>query len=277
MCDNYQFGERLSRLRKQRWIEYKENYGEEIDRIKKYECCKTQDTFAAKLGLERRAISGWETGKSLPNTKNLKKLCDILDCSVDYLFGFSDYGDTQPIALASHFSGISPEIIRYGLEHPEYLNCLNFFMHPDNCKSLFNEFTINAWRKYNIDSALSTISSPLREKVITAFEEYSAVTPIQDINKKTYSSFLKTKFPKDKIKIKSIPSKDGKRRTLKKFLEPIKYQNFYPNKKYNYSSFIKHLVDYTFEPLSQNSFIEVQKAKLSKAFIDLFTRYLEMN
>lgn len=277
MSDNYEFAKRLYNKRKQRWNEYKNNIAEGIERIEKYKCCKTQDSFAEELGLERRAISRWETGKSLPNIKNLKKICNLLDCNVDYLFGFSDYGETQPIALASHFSGISTEIIWYGLEHPEYLDCLNFFMHPDNCKSLFNELTIDAWRKYNIDSSLTTIESPLREEVKEAFKEYSAVTPIQDINKKTYSSFLKTKFPKDKIKIKDIPSKDGKRRIIKKYHEPIKYQNFYPEKNFNYSSFIKYLVDYTFDPLSQNSFIEVQKARLSKAFVDLFTRYLEVN
>lgn len=51
--------------------------------------------------------------------------------------------------------------------------------------------------------------------------------------------------------------------------------SFFTNKEFNYSSFIKYLVDYTFDSLSHNAMIELQKAKLSHAFINLFTKYLE--
>ena len=127
--------------------------------------------------IERRAIIGWESGTNAPSVRNLVKLSDALDCGIDYFLGAIDYMDISPISLSAHFSGISPDIINYGLENPDYLECLNFFMHPDNCKTLFNNVTISAWRKYWINAGLPKIKEPFKSEVYKAYDEYSAITP----------------------------------------------------------------------------------------------------
>lgn len=47
----------------------------------------TQAEMAARLGIERSSYTYYETGKTQPNLKTLKKLKQILDVSIDYLVG----------------------------------------------------------------------------------------------------------------------------------------------------------------------------------------------
>ena len=45
--------------------------------------------------LTRQALSKWENGNSFPQVDTCLKLCQIFDCSMDYLLGLSDnrHGD----------------------------------------------------------------------------------------------------------------------------------------------------------------------------------------
>lgn len=45
----------------------------------------TQAYLAEKLGISDRAVSKWETGKSLPDTGIMLELCDLLDINVNEL------------------------------------------------------------------------------------------------------------------------------------------------------------------------------------------------
>lgn len=45
----------------------------------------TQNQLAAAMGVNRTAISKWETGKALPRTDKLKSLAKALNCSIDEL------------------------------------------------------------------------------------------------------------------------------------------------------------------------------------------------
>ncbi len=45
----------------------------------------TQTILAEKLGITNRAVSKWETGKSLPDASIMLELCDILEISVNEL------------------------------------------------------------------------------------------------------------------------------------------------------------------------------------------------
>ena len=78
----------------------------------------TQVELADSIGVQRQAIINWEKEKNntLPAIENLVDLCEILDCSMDYLLGSVDSPEIEPISKASHYSGISAEIIRYGVE-----------------------------------------------------------------------------------------------------------------------------------------------------------------
>lgn len=50
----------------------------------------TGEELGKKLGLTKTAISLWESGKNQPNINVLIKLCDIFNCSLDYLVGRTD-------------------------------------------------------------------------------------------------------------------------------------------------------------------------------------------
>ena len=273
MYDKIEFANRIHELRKTRWNQYKSSLRDKNSPNRKYAYCKTQGSLAIELGVERRAVNGWETGTNSPSLENLVNLCDLLDCNIDYLLGANDYAEVSPIALASHFSGISPEIIKYGKENSDYLDCLNYFMLPENCSSLFNKITLATWKKFQIDSSLKNIKSPLKEDIFRFFDEFNAITPFNELNKNKYKDFLKSKLPKEKLILSSKKSKKGI--YIKACFIPSIYQNFFPDKEFDYTAFINYLVDYTFEPLSHNAMIELQKAKLSHAFTNLFTKYLE--
>ena len=45
----------------------------------------SQKELAGLLGLNQSAVAQWETGKTAPNFRRLKKLTEILECSVDDL------------------------------------------------------------------------------------------------------------------------------------------------------------------------------------------------
>lgn len=47
----------------------------------------TQDDLGKKLGLSGKVISKWESGYSMPDIDNIKKLCEIFDCEYVDLIG----------------------------------------------------------------------------------------------------------------------------------------------------------------------------------------------
>lgn len=47
----------------------------------------TQSALAGKLGVTRTAVAMWETGESLPRASLLPQIADLLNCSIDDLFG----------------------------------------------------------------------------------------------------------------------------------------------------------------------------------------------
>lgn len=272
MYDKNQFGKRIHELRKLRWTQYKSSKQGEPEHKDKFACCKSQESLAEQLGVERRAVSGWETGSNSPSLDNLVNLCDLLDCNIDYLLGANDYAEISPIALASHFSGIAPDIIRYGKENSKYLDCLNYFMHPDNCSALFNDITLSAWKKYVITTRLTDIANPLKEIIVNAFNDYYAFTSFENTSKDTFANFLSAAI------LRNISDVDGSKLIdlSKSCLPPDLYKNLCKTEpKINYNDFVSCLADYTFEPLTQRSYLELQETKLSKSFIKLFESYLE--
>ena len=55
----------------------------------------SQKELADKTGLSLKTVNTWESAKTIngdgPKAENLLKLCEVLDCSIDYLFSESDY------------------------------------------------------------------------------------------------------------------------------------------------------------------------------------------
>lgn len=50
----------------------------------------TQETLAAELSTDKRQITRWENGESVPGGETLIRLSKVLDVSTDYLLGLSD-------------------------------------------------------------------------------------------------------------------------------------------------------------------------------------------
>ena len=46
----------------------------------------TQSKLGEKLGVSSKAVSKWETGRSMPDISIMQKLCNILDISLNDLF-----------------------------------------------------------------------------------------------------------------------------------------------------------------------------------------------
>ena len=47
----------------------------------------TQVELAQKVGVTQGNLSAWETGRWEPEMDALKKLCEVLECSADFLLG----------------------------------------------------------------------------------------------------------------------------------------------------------------------------------------------
>ena len=60
--------------------------GEKIKELrKKFEL--TQKQLAEKIHVSSQVISNWERGYSTPDSEDVKKLAEALDCSIDQLLG----------------------------------------------------------------------------------------------------------------------------------------------------------------------------------------------
>ena len=61
----------------------------------------TQQELADKLGMSRVGYGYWEKGSREPDLKMLLKLSELLNASLDYLMGNSDYNfmDTKQMIL----------------------------------------------------------------------------------------------------------------------------------------------------------------------------------
>lgn len=45
----------------------------------------TQAELAKQIGVSQGSLSAWETDRWQPDVESLKKLCEVLNCSADYL------------------------------------------------------------------------------------------------------------------------------------------------------------------------------------------------
>lgn len=61
-------------------------FGDNIKRLRKNKGLKQQE-IAELLGVKQNTYSDWENGKTEPSFENLVKLADLLDVSLDWLFG----------------------------------------------------------------------------------------------------------------------------------------------------------------------------------------------
>ncbi len=56
----------------------------------------TQEKVAERMGVSRQAVAKWEAGESAPSTRNLLKLAEIFDTTVDALMNCQAPSKEQP-------------------------------------------------------------------------------------------------------------------------------------------------------------------------------------
>ena len=258
-------GERIQKRRKKRYELYLQHESESKNPYSRFDFCKDQGTFAKKVGVSRKAIVSWENGDTFPAIDNLVIICELLESNLEYFVGFFDCDSFSPIALCHHFSQIDKDIIETATTDGDYLDFLNFFMKPENIKPLVNKTTINGWRKFKSDLAISEIGEPLSTMIKEAFEKFDAFNLYNEQNSKTYKSYLKTQLNKDTLKAsmikKSLPAKDAL-----KFVRN--------GRVINYDQFIDYIADATYSPLRNYAILERNKEKLGQQFAELFTKYI---
>ena len=274
MYDKNEFGKRLTELRKEQWKKYKDNQIFTINPYEKFACCKSQETLAEALGVERRTIGKWELGTSIPTIDKVDALCELLECNVDYLLGATELIGFSPAAIASHYSNIDINIINRAIADANYRDFLNYFMHPDNCSALINAATLTTRGDFLHSTELLELSEPLRSLVVDIFQNYQSITPINYCSKDSYKQFLYDYLPESKLSFSS--RKLDERICVISCLDAskIKELDLSPQNKQSYKLFINYLVDYSFDILSKNERVTIQREHLGKAFVRMLEKYL---
>lgn len=274
MYDKNTFGQKLTELRKKRWNQYKENQNKRINPFERYACCKSQETLADALGVERRTIGKWELGTSIPTIDKVSDLCNLLECNIDYLLGAQELIGFSPSVIASHYSGISIDIINHVKEDNEYKDFLNHFMHPDNCSALINSATMTAWREYLSSTEITEIEEPLKTLVTDIFHSYRSFTPINNYSKDGFRTYLYSSLPESRISF--TPKKLDECICVSSCISSSKMKELGISNKnsHSYQIFIDYLANYSFDVLSTKEIIDIQKEYLGQSFVRMFEKYL---
>lgn len=115
------------------------DFGDRLQDLRKQKKIKTQEEFAAKLGVNLKSVQNWEQGRKLPQTEHLFKICDVLDCDLDYLIGRLEERNRTIKEMAA-YTGLSEKSIKmlhdYHVSKTDGQNCLptyisNILDHPD--------------------------------------------------------------------------------------------------------------------------------------------------
>ena len=113
-------------------------YGDFGDRLKKLrkERYKTQDDFAEAVGKKIETVRNWEQGRALPEMETFFKICDLLDCDLDYLTGRLQQ-KTHDLHFIHEETGLSenaieiikstphPDIISGLVEHQDFVRLID--------------------------------------------------------------------------------------------------------------------------------------------------------
>ena len=199
MYDKNVFLDKLRELRETRWKQYKDNQDKRINPYEKFAYCKSQETMAEVLNIERRTYGKWENGTTIPTIDKVADICNVLDCNIDYLLGAEELVGFSPSTIASHYSEISIDIINKAMSDSDYRDFLNHFMNPDNCFALVNSTTLNAWKEYLADEESENITEPLKTLITDIFHSYQAFTPVTQYKKESLREYVVSSLPQDKI------------------------------------------------------------------------------
>lgn len=110
----------------------------------------TREELAKKIGVSYSAIAMYEQGNREPSNELLLKMCEIFNCSMDYLMGKSSYRNKRE-------------------EIDAYLNKMDFIDIDNAVQHYYNKFLEIGFNKEDIEDFKSTLNFDRR----TSFEENS--------------------------------------------------------------------------------------------------------
>ena len=71
----------------------------------------TQQSFADKFGISVETVKNWEQGRNVPELDTIKKLCQLFECNMDYLFSNISC-KTHDAQFIQNTTGLSAESVR---------------------------------------------------------------------------------------------------------------------------------------------------------------------
>lgn len=273
MYDIKYFSENLRKIRKKRWEDYKNEENTKTKPDETFACCKSLETFAEALNVERRTIGNWENGITVPPLDKVAEICNLLNCNFDNLFGVQEMVGFSPDIIAAHYSKINIDIIKHGHKDHDYRDFLNYFMHPDNCEELINSVTLLGWQDIIKESDLKDINEPLKSLVIKCFHRLQALYPETDYSIEGFNKCLLNYLSKDDFSFsKKI---DFKKIHVHSCIPQSKFEELgLSNKNSNsYNLFIDYIANYSYDILYNKELLEIKKEKLGQLFVNLFEKY----
>lgn len=140
------------------------DFGDRLQDLRKQKKIKTQEEFAAKLGVNLKSVQNWEQGRKLPQTEHLFKICDVLDCDLDYLIGRLEYKkhDTKMI---SDYTGLSEDAV----------TALHLYKNADDRRSLWPSYLSDIINNKDFFTLMGRISEFMgNTKLEARFKDYAS-------------------------------------------------------------------------------------------------------
>lgn len=102
----------------------------------------TQDELGDKLGVTGKAVSKWETGRSMPDVSVMPELCEILGFSINELFAGQDIGAEEMVVQAEkNMVGIFAQGIANSNKFKVIIILLATLLVTVLCVSLYAEYS----------------------------------------------------------------------------------------------------------------------------------------
>ena len=84
----------------------------------------SQDALAEKLGVSRQAVSKWELGTAMPETKNIVQLAEIFGVRIDYMMNYIPHSKTEDLKYIFKKYSSTFYFVLYELFTFTYMLCL---------------------------------------------------------------------------------------------------------------------------------------------------------
>ena len=99
------------------------NFNEKLVTLRK-DSGMSQDALAEKLGVSRQAVSKWELGTAMPETKNIVQLAEIFDVTIDHIVSYTPHSKTEDLKHIFKKYSSTIYFVLYELFTVTYMLCL---------------------------------------------------------------------------------------------------------------------------------------------------------